>query len=156
MSDKISIGKEVEKEDLDVVEPKQIFDPRPFEGKRVKVERVEFTEYETHYINGVWDESKTAVQKGILVITEPISQVSGANGAKTDIRVKQRFNLQKRINDKNETTWVVSKNTKSKLWKLCRKCGVEYPSELKGKLVVLTLEPSNDVNDDRMYLRISV
>lgn len=152
----VPIGKEVEKNDVEVVEPKTLFDPKPFEGSRVKIERVEFTEFETHYIDGVWDDKKTIMQQGIMVITEPVTQVTNANGTKTDVRVKQRFSLQKRVNDKGETTWVVSKNPKSKLWKLCRKCGVEYPSDLKGKFVILTLEPSNDVNDDRMYLRISV
>ena len=150
------IGKEVEPGEIEIVEPKQVFDPKPFDGSKVRIERVEYTEFETHYIDGEWDDKKTTIQQGVLVITEPVTQVLSSNGVKTDIRVKQRFNLQKRIDEKGIITWVTSKNNKSKLWRLCRKCGVEDPSQLKGKLVVLTLEPSSDINDERMYLRISV
>ena len=92
-----------------------------------------------------------------MVITEPVASIQNDKGESIDIRVKQRFNLQKRINKSDgKIMWVVSRNPKGKLWKLCRKCGVEYPSDLKGKYITLVLEPSSDPNDDRMFLRISV
>lgn len=157
MADEFAVGKEiVSREDVKTSEPKQMFDPRPFEGKRVRIERVEFTEWETHYVDGVWDDSKTATQKGVLVVTEPVTSIVNADGTKSELRVNQRFPLKKGVDANGKVTWTVSKHAKGKLWKLCRKCGVEYISELKGKPVTLALEPSRDINDDRMYLRISV
>ena len=137
-------------DDIKVVESTPLFDARQFDGAKVKIESVVQSVVDSHYIDGVYNANKTIKSPVIEVETEPVTTIKTIEGEK-QVKVKQRFSLQE-VNGQV----VISKNPKAKLWKFMRKMGVEKPSELKGKTVTLTAEPSTDPEDDRLWLRIVV
>lgn len=137
-------------DDIKVVESTPLFDARQFDGAKVKIESVVQSVVDSHYIDGVYNANKTIKSPVIEVETEPVTTIKTIDGEK-QVKVKQRFSLQE-VNGQV----VISKNPKAKLWKFMRKMGVEKPSELKGKTVTLTAEPSTDPEDDRLWLRIVV
>lgn len=140
--------------DIDNIEVRDsvpLFDARKFEGKRVKIDKVYQDVIDSHYVNGVYEKNMTVKQPVIIVETEVVETIKLGEGD-VDIRVKERFALQ----TANDGRVVISKNPKAKLWRFMRKMGATKPSELKGRIVTLTTEPSKDENDDRVFLKIVI
>ena len=157
---------------LDEIEksmPKASFDTLSYEGKRVKIDKVMELEVTDFYAGegGTYDTNSIAKKHVISVVTEPLPKLDDkgevtetlyryfdevANAEKT-VTVDIRLGLKL---DKTTDMWVISKHPKAKLWKFMRKMGVEKLSELKGKFVTLTAEPSSNPDDDRSYLRIAI
>jgi hypothetical protein len=165
--------------DLDKIEkrtPKSSFDANQYEGRKVKIAKVEEIETIDHFVKfnadtKLWESSETYNPNStkkihqIRVITESLRKIDEGgnfsdelyeikdevNGIIKHITIKEDFNLKEDGND-----WVISKHQKSKMWKFMRKMGVEKLSDLKGKYVTLKTEASTNPDDDRVYLRIIV
>ena len=139
-----------ELDNIPLVEPKQQFDAAVYEGKRVKIARVEKKIVDTHYVTNdqgekVYDVTKTEQQDIIEIETE----ILNPEDETFPVTVNARFNLQK---DENGNV-IISKHPKANLYKFLRKMGCEKPSELKGKIVTITTQPDRD-NPEKLWLRI--
>jgi len=137
---------------IPIVEPAQAFDATQYEGAKVKIARVEQITFESHYIDGKYDADNTKETPAIEIETESIGDMQTDDGPKP-ITVNARFNLQEKVIDGKKQI-VISKHPKASLWKFLRKMGCQRPSELMGKIVVITTEASKDESDDRRFLRI--
>jgi len=160
-------------DDLDVIpqrEPKSQFEPTAYEGKMVKLKRPEIKEVIDWYTGEAqadggkaYNPNSTEMKKVVEISTEDLKMIE--HGVEKDellklgentVSVSHRFNLKKEISESGAIEWVISKHPKAALWKFMRKKGVEKLSELKGKTVSLTVEPSTDEKDDRVFLRIVI
>jgi hypothetical protein len=145
-------------EDLNipVVESKSLgVDFSKFDGTKVAIASVTRCEKETHWIDGKFDKDKTIKIPAVEIKTEAITEITDANGVKKPITVSVKLNLQKQINpDTKKEEIVISKGPKAQLWKFMRKMAVTELKDLVGKKVALTLAPSTDPEDDRMWLKI--
>lgn len=135
---------------IETVESAPQFDAKEFDGTRVKIADIKNIVVDSHYVDGSYNSEKTVKQPMIEVTTEPVKVIDTEDGPK-DIIARERFTLQE-VDGK----LAISKHPKAKLWKFMRKMGVAKLSDLKGKIVTLTAEPSKDPNDDRYWLRIVV
>jgi hypothetical protein len=173
------MGETIIERDLDAIvtkTPKPTFDANAYEGRKVKIDKVEEIETINHFVRWnpelkVWESTdkynseSTKKVHGIKITTEPLKKIDeGGNfsnelyefkddvtGDVKHIQITEMFSLKQDGND-----WVISKHPKAKLWKFMRKMGIEKLSELKGKYVTLKTEASNNSEDDRSYLRIIV
>jgi len=149
--------------------PKSGFDSVAYEGKRVKIARVEKIQVINKYTgpNGAYNAAETEAKTWKIEIeTESLPKLDADGNFTTDlyvyhdelegkdkhITVTARFGL----SQDEAGEWVISKHPKAKLWKFMRKMGVEKLSQLLGKHVTLITEPSTDQSDDRSYLRIAI
>lgn len=160
---------------IKVKEPAQMIDAESYKGYKVKLQRVEIIDAINWY-NGKVDSSgrptynanSTEMMKKVEISTYPLkvldkegNQTSkilmrkDENDNEIPITVNARFNLQKEEKD-GKVEWIISKAPRAKLWAFMRKMGATKLSELKEKIVLLDVQPSQDENDNRMWLRISI
>jgi len=140
---------------IPTVEAKKSIDVTQYEGTRIKIGKVVRDIVESHYVTNEdtgereYNPNKTEPQDVIFVETEPLAELTDAEGNKKPLVVRQRFNLQK----DSEGNVVISKHEKAALWKFMRKMGVTDVKNLVGKFVTITTEP--DRNDEtKRWLRI--
>ena len=77
------------------------------------------------------------------------------DGVQVPVTVTRTFNLQKSKQEDGSIKWVVSKTPLAHLWKWMRSIGAKTLEEIEGKLGMLTLEPSKNPDDNRLWLKIS-
>ena len=166
MNDKII---ERDLDEIDSVTPKPMFDVSAYEGKRVKIADVKELEVIDYYNGegGTYNPNSTDKKHIISITTESLKKVDEGGNFTSELYTyhDELSNTDKTVSvdarlglkfEKDKKTWVISKHPKAKLWKFMRKLGVEKLSELKGKFVTLTSEPSSNPEDDRSYLRIAL
>ena len=140
-----------------IVDATQVFNPKEFEGKKVKIAKVWRDRIDSHYVDGEWNANKTQKAPVVFVETEPVSKITLGDGTEKEVVVKHRFYLQSRVNSvTKEKEVVISKSPTAKLWKFMRKIGANELNEIQDKMVTLTIEPSKEPDDDRLFLRIVV
>lgn len=150
--------------EIETREPKQSFDSTKYEGFRVKIADVREITATNWYTgktadgkNNAYNPQSTETCQKIEVETEqlPIMDNEGHPTKEKMFLGDKPLTVTARFGLKREgTDWVISKHEKAALWKFMKKMGVTKLGELKGKVVTLTTEPSNDPEDDRMFLRI--
>lgn len=151
------------------------FDPTLYAGKKLKIDTIEIKKEIDYYPDGKsYDPKSTETMFRVYLYTEPLKEMvlidekadptnvdnwkygenilmkTDKDGNEIPVRVNCRFNLQKTPDGKPE----ISKAPSAKLWKFMRKIGANTLPEVKGKYVMLDVEPSKVPNDDRKYLRI--
>jgi len=151
---------------IPVVEKTSLFDAKAYQGKKILISGVEIKPEINFYPDGkTYDPSSKETVKRVYFISEPLREldISGNftnnilmkkndDGSQSPITIHARFNLQK---DK-DGQWVISKNSKAKLWQAMRKLGANTLTEVKNKLVMLDIQASQDPTDDRVFLRLSL
>ena len=128
------------------------FDAHVFEGKRIKIERVEVIDAFTSYnINGEFEEGLQRPCKKLKVITEKVTEIETAEGLKP-INVSALFSLKedKQKDGSVKLTW--STNEKGGLFKFLRKMRKNAPAELVGEFVTITCTPGKGSKSDRDFL----
>ena len=140
-------------DEIPIIEPQAAFDASQYEGARIKIATVKQIIVQSHYIDGEYKADETVDAPVIEIETESLGEWETAEGKKP-ITVRARFNLQEKTGEDGKKQVVISKHSKAALWKFMRKHGVIKPSDLIGKLVTITTEPSKDENDDRTWLRV--
>ena len=153
-------------DDIPVVDKAQGFDASKYEGRRVKIAKVEEIEVIDFYPDGeTYNPNSTEKVHKIEIETEPLREIDDkgnftdkvlsfmkADGSEKKVTVNARFALQK--DDKG--IWVISKHPKAQLWAFMRKMGAIKLSDLTNNLVTLTVQPSKKPGDDRKFLRIVI
>jgi len=143
--------------DLPIVDGNVGFNPKEHEGKQVKIVKIWRDLIDSHYVDGEYNASKTQKAPVVYIETEAIAKLTLSDGTDKDVTVKHRFYLQNRVNPvTKEKETVISKSPQAKLWKFMRKVGATKLDEIKDKIVTLTVEPSKEPGDDRLFLRIVV
>ena len=140
---------EVNLDDIEGTEPKPMFDARKYDGSRVKIASATTKVIDSHYVDGKYDSNQTVKQDVLIIETEPVEILKMEDGDKP-ICANAKFNLVRGEDGKLS----YSKHPKGALHKFMRKMGVAKISELVGGIVTLTVEPSKDEGDDRVWLRI--
>lgn len=156
---------DVNLEDIQVVEKKNA-DYSAYQGKKVKIDKVEVKEEINFYADGkTYDANSKEKCFKIYLISEPLKtlddkgnftdqliEIPQEDGSTKHITVHARFNLGTSDDGKPE----IRKGPKAKLWPAMKKLGCTKLNEIKGKLVMLDLEPSKVEGDDRKYLRMAL
>jgi hypothetical protein len=129
---------------IEVVESTNMFDATKYEGKKVRIGKVEKLHVLDLYPDGVYDPQSQEMKWAIKITTEPLKELD-ENGNFTDkiVTFKDKegnvqpkiiwhsFNLQKMIDEKTHAEkWVISKHPKASLWAFMRKMGVTAVAEL--------------------------
>ena len=154
---------DVDLDAIQAVEAGSDLDVSQYEGFRTTIAKVEVIEAINWYNkpsadgNGfIYNPESTEKMQKVRIVTKPLPVLDSDGHATTELlslgegknlEVQARFNLSL-IDGK----WQISKHPKAKLWAFMRKMNVEKISELEGKFVTLTTEPSK--TDDKVYLRI--
>ena len=149
--------------DIPAVDPKSSIDVSKYEGKKFAIDEIKIKKEINFYPDGqTFTPTSTEKMFRFYIYTVPLPELDTngnptgkvleieKDGKREPIRVHARFNL----NTGNSGLPELSKHPKSKVWAFCRKMGVNSLAELKGKLVMLTSEPSKMEGDDRKFLRI--
>ena len=154
-------------DDIKIVASVAGVDFSAYEGKRLKIAKVEEIEDIDHYPDGkTYNAASTEKAHFMVITTEPLKELdekgnftdkvlefTNIEGTSKKVEVTQRFNLQY---DEGEEQWVISQHAKCKLWNFMKKMKANKPSDLINQLVTLTLAPSKKPGDDRAFLRIVV
>jgi len=142
---------------IPTVEKKSSFDAKLYDGLKVKIEKLNVVSEINFYPDGKnYDAKSVEKMWRVYIYTEGLKDQNNKvieleKDGKTDvIRIHTRFNLLTGKDGQPE----ISKHDKAKLWKFMRKHNVSKLSELIGKSVILTTEPSKVEGDDRLFLRI--
>jgi len=152
-------------DDVPVVEKKPFINQEAYQGKKVKIAKVEIKEEINFYPDGKTYDPKSQ-EKGfrLYVISEPLKVLDEEenftdklleyeqDGEIKNIAINARFNLNTGEDGKPE----ISKHPKGKLWAAMRKLGATKLSEMIGKFVMLDLELSKIEGDDKKYLRLAI
>jgi len=133
-----------ELDNIEAVEPKSSFDATKYEGRRVKIEKVEKIEKQSHWINGSYDANKTVTIPAIEISTEPLDELPQADGTTKPLIVTRRLNLQEQVQPDGTKKLVISKNPKAALWAFMRKLGVTKINDMVGKIVTIITEVDDD------------
>lgn len=142
---------------IPLVEPAALFDANKYNGRKVKIEKVERIRRKNFYPDGTnFDPESTLTVPGVKITTEVLETITKKDGTKIPITVNQEFSLQEREKEDGTKEVVISKNPNTKIWKLMRALGADTLDELKGKLVKLTAVPDKDPASDRLYLKIVI
>jgi len=154
-------------DEIPIIERASGFDLSNYESKRVKIAKVSQVECVDYYPDGETfnKDSKEKTMK-LEIETEPLKvldndgnfttkdlEISTMEGQKK-VTVTARLPLQNQLDTDGKKQWVITKHAKSKAWAFLRKMSCTKPSELIGKFVTLTLEPSKTPGDNRKFLRI--
>jgi len=157
---------QIDLDDVEVVESKSSFDAKAFEGKKVKIEKVEIARVPDNFATGSYVKETEEMKWVTKVTTEPLKELDEKGNftdklmeyedqetnKKKNITVTQQFNM----GESEEGKPTVIKHEKASLWKAMKKLGVTKLSELKGKEVMLDTKPSTDENDDRVFLKLAL
>lgn len=167
---------EIDPKEVGVSKPGQIFDSFLYEGRKVKIAKIEIKKETDFYASGEYDANSTDTCFRLYVYTEPLKDLvlrengdkdnpedytfsqndleyMDADGNPKKVIISARFNLV--TNDKGKPA--VLESPRAKLYKFLLKQGIMDLdiSKLIGKYVLLDTQPDKD-DPNRKYLRISI
>ena len=139
--------------EMEEQEPGQGIDVYQFEGKQAPIEIIKPEQMKSKFGT---DGKQLPPGKEILtwvlrVETAPVYKGTAKDGEEFTIRGSELFAIKEKKDEKTgkiKFTW--SGHEKASLHKFLKKMRVKHPTELKGKLVILTTRPTND--PDRTFL----
>ncbi len=149
---------------IPIVESKQ-FDARPYKGFKTKIIDVAqeatidfYTGPEDANGRPTYNAMSTVMKEIITIYTEKLPELDengNATAIMTDIQVKRKFNLMKKVDEvSGKINWVIGKDPRAHLWKFMRNNDVEKLSQLMNKQVVLGVE-ADKLDANKYWLRIS-
>lgn len=146
--------------DLHPIKAGEMMDLSEYEGKKVKIEKIEVIELDSIYavetvvidgktfnVNEQLPPGKTVKSKTLKVTTEKVGEVKTSEGEVKDLRASELLSLKKKV----DGTWGWSEHKKAKIQKLFMRLKAKYgelthPEQLKGKEVTIIIRPGEDIS----------
>lgn len=136
-------------EDLKPIEVDEMMDLSEYEGKKVKIEKVEVINVDSRFDEhgNQLPPGQTIKSKALKVTTEKVGEIKNAEGDVKDIRASELFSLKQ----KDDDSWGWSTHKKAKIQKLFMRLKAKYgeltnPKQLIGKEVTITMRPGEDIS----------
>ena len=146
--------------DLQPIAAGEMLDLSEYEGRKVKIEKVEAIELGSIYaVEKIELEGKvfntgdrlptgqTVKAKTLKVTTEKVGEIKAAGGEIKDLRASELLSLKK----KTDGTWGWSEHKKAKIQQLFKRLEAKYgvlkhPKDLVGKEVTVAIRPGDEIS----------